>query len=155
MFCEFCNQPTNGVCYIEARHIQAYGQKSEIKENTYYCDKVCCYAYIRNTKEHEIRLLLTDIEELEAQFQLAKKIFGKVINKEVTKEGYVFIITTRSLSKFLKACLDRKSRKELKQLQEEAKRLFHEAFVYERYLDTLSRWNAALLDDALLDAFSK
>ena len=152
MFCGFCDQLTNGLCSTEVRDIQAYGQKSDIKETNYYCDNACVYASIRNKKEHQIRVLLPTIEKHVAEIQSV----GKVINnKESIKESLVFAIAARSLSKFLKACLERKPRKELKQLQDEAKRLFHEGFVYETYLDTLSRWNACYLKEQLLDVWSK
>ena len=164
MFCVFCDQTTNGLWSTEVRDIQAYGQKSDIKETVYYCDSACAYASIRNKKEPQIRALLADTEELVADIKLIKlkwekkslKTFGKVIDtKESIKEGSVFVIVMHSLSKFLKACLERKPRKELKQLQDEAKRLFHEGFVYETYLDTLSRWNACYLKEQLLDVWSK
>lgn len=159
MFCGFCEQPTNGLCYIESFDIQAYGQISDIKEIRYYCDFACASASIRNKEDPEIRILISKTEELvaeiKAEIKLKKSLYCGEGKKEANKEDLVFAIAMRSLSIFLKACLERRTREELKTLLEEAKRLFHEAFAYERYINVLSRMNSGYLQERLLNVWAK
>lgn len=159
MFCGFCEQLCDDSFSAEYREIDYCGQKGKSHE-TFYCDKACALAKMREVTEPQIREAFATIEDLATEFATefadAKKIFGKVnIQKDIFKETFTFMIATRSLSKLLHACLERKSREELKQLQAEAKRLFQEAFVYPSYLDTLSLWNTAFLNVGFREAWAK
>ena len=143
-FCGFCEEPCDDTYEIQSQPIQAYGQRGELSKSMFFCDVACENACIRNKFERSMMGFL----------KFEKDVFSKK-GKIKNKEEATYFLTIRSLAKYLKACFERKPKEELKILREHTKRMFGEAFCYQTLGDALSRWNAALLNDALLDAFSK
>ena len=152
MFCGFCEQKTNGLCSVSVHRVEAYGQTTDLKERIYYCDSACVYASRRHNDESKIKKF---IDASELLYGNVKKGQIGFLSETKDKESKLFAITMRSLMMFLTACLDRKPRKELEQLLDQAKRLFQEAFVYESYLNVLSKLNKVFLRDQLVDVWAK
>jgi hypothetical protein len=147
MFCGFCEQPCDDSYETQEQRILAYGQKGKLEKSTYYCDDACMKATIRNKLEPSMRAFI------EFSNNISKSKMSPFDRRR--KEYGTYILTIRSLAKYLKACFSRKPREELKQHQDQAKRLLHEAFVYETLGNQLSMWNASFLDDGVLKAWAK
>ena len=143
MFCGFCDQPCDDTYGIHTHIIQAYGQRGESIQSTFFCDDACVCASIRKSQHKNMMDII----------QLSKALSPTKVKD--SKEASTYFLTIRSLAKYFKACFERKPKEELEILRSQVKRMFAEAFCYEELIDSFSRWNAGFLGDDLLEAFSK
>ena len=141
MFCGFCEQPCDDSLFLERIEVEYCGQKGKTK-TTFYCDKACVFAKIRQVMEPQYRLMIQQINEF------------PIVNLS-KKETFTYILALNSLLEFITGCLERKSLQELKIRLRDTKRLFQEVFVYQTHIDIFSQWNAAFLDDDTTDAWAK
>jgi hypothetical protein len=145
MFCGFCDQPCDDSHQLDDIEVKYCGQRGESSKTTFYCDEACVFAQMRQEMEPDYRFMIQKLNDI----TLLKK--SKTGNKEI----FTYILTIKSLLKYLLGCLERKSRQELKILLRQTKRLFQEVFVYEMHIDTFSKWNTLYLNEGILDAWAK